>query len=253
MMSLKFPKKLIFTVCTGRCGTQLLSERLAEVPGVTSLHEPEPNFVDILPRVKEDPSAAARFWKEMKLPSISRTPHPVYAETSHLFCKGFLEGLLELGIVPDIILLSRPHRAVASSLQRLGCIPARNALGREWLLGPEDREVLQLPGWSELNDYQLCYWYCLEIERRQAEVEMKITALGGRVVRITLNQIRFSSGMLILIERLGLKKPPFFTRLRWSLTSSKKVNAKTWAASKVIPSEILDQQEEEVRRRIVSG
>jgi len=250
MVKNKLNKRVVFTVCTGRCGTQLLTERLAELPGITSLHEPDPNFVDIFQRVKKDPTEAINFWIEIKLPAIARTSNPIYVETSHLFCKGFLDGLLYLGIIPDIIILSRDHRAVASSLHRLGCIPSRNTLGREWLLGPDDKGVLKLGNWTELNDYQLCYWYCLEIERRQVEVEKKINSLGGRVVRTSLNEIRTALGMLDLINRLDLIKPSIYTRIKWSITSYKRVNTKKWATLKRIPNEILDQQEEEVKKRI---
>jgi len=243
-------KRLIFTICTGRCGTQLLAERLAEVPGVSAFHEPEPNFFNILPQVRSDLSEAVKFWKEVKLPAINETTNPIYVETSHLFCKGFMEGLLELNIVPDIILLSRPHREIASSLNRLDCIPGRNEAGRDWLLSPDEAGVLPIRNWEEMNNYQLCFWYCLEIERRQNAAAKTISSLGGRVIKTALNEIKTGSGMMNVINSLGLSSPKHFTKLKWDLSSRRRINQKKWMPEKIIPNNILDDYEGEVYKMV---
>ncbi len=244
-------KRLIFTICTGRCGTQLLAERLAEVPGVSSLHEGEPNFFNILPKVRINPSEAVKFWKDVKLPTINKTNNPIYVETSHLFCKGFMEGLLEINIIPDIILLSRPHREVASSLYRLDCIPGRNEKGRGWLLSPDEFGVLPVKNWQEMNNYQLCFWYCLEIERRQIEAAKTISSLGGRVIKTTLNEITTRSGMINTINELNLPSPKPLTKLKWDLFSNRRVNQKEWHLAKNIPGNLLDVYERGVYERLV--
>ncbi len=159
-------KKLVFTVATGRCGTAFFTEMLRLVPGAVSLHEPEPEYAEVLRDVQGDPGIARTFLVDNKLPSIVDQDCALYIETSHLFCKGFLEPLLELGIVPALLWIRRAHRAVASSMFRGGTIPGRTDKGLRFYLSPEDPGVLELPGWQKLHDYQLCYWYCLEIERR---------------------------------------------------------------------------------------
>jgi hypothetical protein len=197
-------KRLIFTVTTGRSGTDYLARILDCVPGVASRHETKPNFVWVMRDAQTNPELARRFWIEQKLPAIAETPEPVYVETSHVVCKGFLEPLLELGHRPDLVLLRRPHREVAMSMYRLGTIPGRAPKGLKWYLHPDDPGVLELPGWQELHDYQICYWYCLEIERRRQHYESLIGGMGARVVSITLAELATLRGFMRLREELDL-------------------------------------------------
>lgn len=199
-------KRLIFTVTTGRSGTDYLARLMDCVPGVASVHEPRPHFVWAMRDAQTDPDVARRFWIEQKLPAIEAIPEPVYCETSHLVSKGFLEPLLDFGYRPDLILLRRPHREVALSLYRLATIPGRTPKGLKWYLCPEDPGVLALPGWEELHDYQLCYWYCLEIERRRMHYEALVRGLGGRVVSITLAELSTFRGFMRLRGELGLPR-----------------------------------------------
>ncbi len=164
------PNHLVFTVTSGRSGTKYLAQALNEFKNVTSLHEPDPNFKDYMVKSQFDKDEAITFWKERKLPQIFKTvTTPVYIETSHLFSKGFALPLLELGVVPDLIILVRPERQVASSLYRMGIIPYKTRLGKRWFLSPDYPNTLvkitQNP--FKLHDYQLCYWYCLEVRERQ--------------------------------------------------------------------------------------
>lgn len=245
-------KRLIFTVCTGRCGTDLLAQRLGQLPGVTAVHEPQPAFQSVMRETQEDHRFAIDFWERDKLPAIAKTPHSIYVETSHVFCKGFLEPLLNLGVTPDLILLSRPHREVALSLFRLNCIPGRTEAGLSFLLSPEDPGVLPINGWKELDDYQLCYWYCLEIERRQQEAAELLSAFGGKCVRTTLAEIRTAPGLKSLIAELDLPRPGLWRSLVWSLTASKKVNHKGRHKRSLDSQRSLDELEQDVRDRLKS-
>ena len=74
--------------------------------------------------------------------------------------------MLGLGLLPSLILLRREPRLIALSNLERYAIPARTRLGLEWLLQPNDPDVLQLPAWRRMSDYQLCFWYALEMERR---------------------------------------------------------------------------------------
>jgi len=159
-------KKLVFTVTPGRSGTGFLQALLDLPESTTSLHEPDPQFVLVMRACQNDRRLAYNFLVNSKLPAIANCSTRVYVETSHLFCKGFFELLLKLGITPDLIILRRSHRKVAKSMVSLGTIPGRTLGGLNYYLTPDDPGVLPLPHWQLLNNYQLCYWYCLEIERR---------------------------------------------------------------------------------------
>jgi hypothetical protein len=159
-------KTLIFTVTPGRSGSKYLAALLSTVPGVASHHEPSPDFASVMRRAQQDPEIAFSFLRHKKLPAIAEYTDPVYVETSHLFCKGFLEPLLLMEIYPKLIFLRRHPTDVAWSLVERGTIPTRTSSGCLYLLDPRDPNVLPLKGWESMTDYQLCFWYALEIERR---------------------------------------------------------------------------------------
>ena len=158
-------KKIIFTVTPGRSGTTYLTKLLATVPDVTSLHEPAPNFYYAMRLAQEHPIAAYNFLYQYKIPAIIQCSTPVYAESSHLTCKGFIEPMIRMGLRPHLITLRRQPREVAWSFLGKKNIPTRT--GTDYVLQPSDRGVVPLLNWETLSDYQLCYWYALEIERRQ--------------------------------------------------------------------------------------
>ena len=81
----------------------------------------------------------------------------IYIETSHLYCKGFIEHLLALGLHPAFIILTRPASEVAQILFQISCIPERTGAGRLSLIGPSDPGVLRADGSQQFSDYQLCY------------------------------------------------------------------------------------------------
>lgn len=219
-------KRLIFTISTGRSGTGYLSKMLNYLPGVHSTHEPEPKFSHYMREIQHNAKLAREFWLREKMPAISASGDSIYIETSHLVCKGFLEPLLELGITPNVIILRRPFREVASSLYTLDTIPARSENGQKFLLSPEDPGVLSLPNWQKFNDYQLCYWYCLEIERRAVIYKNMLTHLGARVVETNLDEITTPYGFHSLCQTLNL---PILSESAWKdyLTSYlQKINTK---------------------------
>jgi hypothetical protein len=250
-------RRLVFTVTTGRSGTGYLANLLKCVPGVGSYHEPEPRFSDVMREAQSDPGVALQFLMERKLLRISQDLAPIYVETSHVFCKGFLEPLLEIGPVPDIIVLSRCHRYVATSLYRLGAIPGRTDLGVRWYLGPEDPGVLALPGWKSLHDYQLCYWYCLEIERRAREYEHMLAKRRGRVVRVSLNQLKTIPGFRRFMRNLDLPALGIQGWICYLWARGKRVNVKDRGKSKIqalsLSKSRLESLEQEVRDILEPG
>lgn len=224
-------RRLILTCTTGRSGTGFLAAALSLVPGLVSVHEPKPWLADVLRDVQTDPDLARRFLLEDKLPAMAETVMAkvegrFYAETSHLWCKGFFEPLFDLGLRPDLIVLTRPARQVASSMLRLDTVPGRTAQGLRWYLSPEDPGVLPVDDWKSLSDYQLCYWYCLEIARRSEHYAQLFEQQGARVARIELSQVRTVGGFRRLLRDLDLPSLRFVDWVRLAVNRYTRVNAK---------------------------
>ena len=134
-------------------------------------------------------------------------PTAHYIEASHLFCKGFLEPALALGIVPRLVLLRRSPRRVALSYLARHAVPGRTKLGLKYLLQPTDPGVLPLPGWTRRSAYQLCFWYALEIERRQRAYAQRLAALGGTCVDVSAEELHDLDRFLDVARALRLLEP----------------------------------------------
>jgi hypothetical protein len=197
-------KHLVFTVTAGRTGTTYVT-RLGELlPNTVSLHEPQPSYVHFLRQVQRHPRLAYRFLLEYKLPFIAATSAPRYLETSHLVGKGFLEPMLDLGLRPAVLLLRREPRAIARSLLTRRTVPGRGKLGYKYLVHPGDPGVLPLPGWRTRSDYQLCFWYALEMERRQRVYGELLAARGCALADATAEELHDPARFLAVAETLGL-------------------------------------------------
>ena len=182
-------KQLILTVTAGRTGTAFLHNLFRLFPNVDSFHEEEPSYLHVMRRVQSQPSEATRFLKKFKFPVIAACKSRIFAETSHLFCKGFLEPMINLGVYPDLVLLRRNPRRIALSLLERNTIPGRTSTGTDYLVCPSDPNTLPLPLWEGLTDYQLCFWYALEIERRQQRYGHYMLQLGRKVCDVTANEL----------------------------------------------------------------
>lgn len=197
-------KQLVFSITAGRTGTVYLQQLLGLFPETTSLHEPEPAYVSVLRSVQHRPSLAREFLLEYKLPFIAGVTTPRYAETSHLFCKGFLEPALDLGLLPRFVMLRRSPRRIASSYLARRAVPARTKYGLKYLLHPGDPGVLPLPKWPRCTDYQLCFWYAVEMERRQQDYARLLAARGGTCVDVTAEELHGAERFLQMAAALGL-------------------------------------------------
>jgi O-antigen/teichoic acid export membrane protein len=200
-------KNLVFSVTAGRTGTLFVQKLFSILPNVTSEHEPQPAFHTYLRRVQRHPGFAKIFLSQYKLPYIGGIDTPHYVELSHVFCKGFLEPLLGLGLTPNLILLRRnPRRVALSHLERYA-VPDRTFYGLEFLLNPRESGTLPLPGWRRMTDYQLIFWYALEIERRQREYAHLVRSRGGIVCDVTATELNDLNCFLALAASLGILDP----------------------------------------------
>ncbi len=121
------PNRFIFTISSGRSGTKHLTRILGSFPEVGALHEPAPNFLQEMRVAQLDFEIAQRFLDDKKLPQLSLAKEKIFAEISHMWCKGLLQAWLlrEDLPVPDVVILDRSLRSVALSILRLETTPER--------------------------------------------------------------------------------------------------------------------------------
>lgn len=248
--------RLIFCLSPGRCGTKYLAALLGTIPGVCAVHEGQPDFVDWARAARRDPQEAWRFWHCEKLPAIQALGCDVYVETSHLFGKGFVKPLLDLGAVPDVVVLYRYYRDVALSFWRRGSIPAKTLRGQRYLLHPEQAEYRPLPHWWRFSDYQLCYWYTLEMRERTSVLWRQIQMAGGKVAHLdfdllTEGRVDLAEGCESpdnisswIVDELGLPSP---NQITFDLIQGQFRNATPLQLRDRLPPGDLDELERQVR------
>ncbi|OEU18432.1 hypothetical protein FRACYDRAFT_236711 [Fragilariopsis cylindrus CCMP1102] len=208
--------------------------------------------------------------------TMSRNRITHYVETSHLFCKGFIEPMKKILLESSktstnssslfssscgdggnhhhhhhhdhhhssccccygyklqktfsLIILRRHPSLIAYSLLQRNAIPGRSRWGKKYLLHPNDWNVLGnnnehndndgkngnndrrrlrwisiLSSWS---DYQLCYWYALEIERRQIQyTKMACDDGDWKCCTITIDELTNFDKFCTMCIALGIELP----------------------------------------------
>lgn len=205
--SLEIDKRLIFTVTSGRSGTAYLTELFKIIPDVASFHEPEPSYAQVLRRIQSDPYISYPFLLQNKLPEILKSQEGIYVETSHLLCKGFIEPLLRMNLRPSLIFLRRNPRDVAWSFMERLTIPGRTTNGIQHLLDPRDMNVMPFHNWQAASNYQLCFWYALEMERRYIHYAHMARQFGLAMFDTTSHELNDFNTFREMLRVLGIKPP----------------------------------------------
>ena len=203
-------KRLIFCCTPGRSGTNLLAKLLSLVPSICSVHEAKPSFDNYFwrttnPILDYDKTSYIykKFW-ELKLKAIERdTDKLIYSETSHMTFKGFIE-FLPNDIEFSVIFLHRDPRDVAKSLYAINDIPGRSRTGKRVCFDPSDNHnIINIADkWTKLSNYQLCYWYVLEMYKRS---EMYWSLCHSKLrAKITLSQLLEPTKFQAMLAELQL-------------------------------------------------
>jgi len=247
-------KRLIFTVTSGRSGSHFLTRLLNYLPRMDVFHEEMTHsYHTVLRENQSNPEVGMAFLREKKLPFIESCKFPVFAETSHLICKGFLEHFLELELIPDLILLSRERRKIATSLYRLGTIPGRQEKALQFYLMPTDREVVSTEDWQSWTDYQLCYWHVLEIERRQRAYGELFSKMGARVHACDLDELTLVDGYKKMIKEMVLPGPGLVNWLKFLRSKRKRAGDFTKSKSQRSLPKDIDSQEAKIEELFSSS
>jgi hypothetical protein len=201
---------------------------------------------------QSDQSIADRFLNEVKIPWLATIKESIFAEISHLWCKGLLQAWLRRDDlpVPDVVLLDRNLR---KSILRLETTPERSYGGREWYIGPSAQTaILKVKNWDSWSDYQLCYWYAMEVEARKVVLGNLIESQGGRVCRISITELAKWQGVKRLIRELDLPKPRIkeIYTLMWLISEKSNTQGSEKVRHGDFPAEQLAAWECEVNRAI---
>ena len=197
-------RNIVLTVAAGRCGTDALSHRIVLLDGVTSVHEPSPHYRFILQKANHDFGLAARFFAHVKVPALLSYETQSVVESNHLYGKGFFEASIAMGFRPKLIFLRRDARANAISLLRKNAVPGRTLAGKRYLIAPSDNPYLSLATAQGLSDFQLCYWYCLEMHLRHELYQKVCQEMKIQSAALHTEDLNFSERLKSMVRAIDL-------------------------------------------------
>jgi glycosyltransferase involved in cell wall biosynthesis len=247
-------RRTIFCLSSGRSGTAYLTALLKGVPGLIALHEPEPKYQWQTLPLQQNAAHASEFIRKQKLPWIRQLPDATYFEASHYMHKGFLEAWLDSGLVPDAIIMQRDLRDTALSWYALNVdFFANPQFVKQHMLHPEEaRELfLPLPDWKSYNNYQLCYWYALEQQKRSEHYAKILTKKGAKTFTTSLEALTSGKDIEALLAWLEVKidkRGVEFIHARSQQRINDKNQFKNIKRLESIENMNLDLLEEEVRK-----
>lgn len=227
----------IFSINTGRSGSDYLTELLAQATNTVSLHEGLPIMNgQPMRQFNNGDSDTLSQLMPLKMQEIQkkRKPGKIYCETNHSYIKGWGELIPDAYIPQEslgVIILNRDVQKTVHSLLRVHEAPGTSEWSRTWYLEPDASQNLSTPS-DKADPYDLCAWYV-------DEIRLRAKAYQKRFPRITyfecnLEQLNDYEFVLKLFETFGLNPTselkavcgrPLNTRTEWPKVSLDEVLA----------------------------
>jgi hypothetical protein len=242
---MRFPdlldRRLIFSINSGRSGSNYLAELLGTARRVKSFHEAEPSMSgDYIDMINSEPLEASREKRRVKSHAIAETlradRRKVYAETNHTFIKTFYDVVLEDFRNVQVIILRRDLAHVLKSFVELGYFSSLNPRAEKWMSSP-NAVTAALPALApddELDQFDRCIAYLFDIEARAERFQRDYPAVPVHEVQLQqLNELGFVQA---LFRRLGLTTTFWTKRL-----CGRVVNEKTKRKSRFPNPTTLEQ------------
>jgi len=237
-------KTITLMLSAGRSGTNKLATMLSTVPDVYAEHEGDPGFHTVRVANLHDSSVGKSFVQN-KIEFFNSKPQTHCVHTGHMVGEGFIEHFLDQGITPNIIVLRRPMREVALSMFNLKWIPGRHKLIRGWYSGPDEPNVLPYNGWESAHSYQLCYWWCLDTERRIRHYTPILKQRDCKIYETTLDQILDLTQFNKLLSFFGMQNVESITKEK--VNQFEEISR---GLQQDIPDSFLDELESDVLQNI---
>lgn len=168
--------RLVFSINSGRSGSQYLARLLGTANGVCAFHEAEPDmsglFLQMVCQQGLKETFAARSIKAQAIEHIiGQLPAgTLYAETNHMFIKTYFDVILQYfgEHIVEVIRLRRRLPDVLKSFINMGYFSDRNRVWPAWMHIPGrcDSAFNPPPLQRQPDQFDLAIGYLLDIEAR---------------------------------------------------------------------------------------
>lgn len=200
--------KYIFSINSGRSGSDYLTKLLSCSTSTVSIHEGFP-IMNGIPMVKfnNDNESELKKLIPLKLKQIRKSvghKNKVYCETNHSFIKGW-GYLIPDNYIPQeeiaVIILRRNIEDTIYSLMRVHDIPGSSQASRTWYLPIEsEKNISHLA--ENSNPYEICKWYINEINLRAEKYKCEFPEIT--FIESDLEELNDYSFVLNIFKKLDL-------------------------------------------------
>lgn len=205
--------RYVFSINSGRSGSEYLAQLLGTAEGAIAHHEAEPTMSGPWLRMVGGRGFAETLDLRMtKAEAITRAlvgapPGAVYVETNHMFIKTFWDVALKAFDPEDIdvIILRRHLPSVLKSFINLGYFSARNRVWPDWMhtLDARGSVLTPLGPQQALDQFDLAIGYLMDIEARA--LRFVSARPGCRIHEARLEGIQTPDAVSRLFSDLGLE------------------------------------------------
>lgn len=200
--------KYIFSINSGRCGSDYLTELLSKAENTVSIHEGLP-IMNGSPMHKFNNGDDSELRKLMPLKmreikNKSKNGRKIYCETNHSFIKGWGYLLPDAYLSQEeiaIVILRREFDKTAYSLLRSHEVPGISEWSRTWYLSPNATRNLSKHD-DNANFYDICKWYVQETYLRAEQYKQMFPKI--KYVEYELEQLNKYDSVAEMFESLEL-------------------------------------------------
>lgn len=237
--------KFTCLITPGRSGSTFLQVTLnrlynvfAEESYYTITGKPEQCFSSIIGKTEAEKNAFIK----SKIQYIEGLNCEHYMDSVSLICQdNNIERFIDNGCVPNVITLRRDPRLVAQSFYELHWDPIAPPMSSLDLTASDAiKMTLTAP-----HPYQLCLWYCVEIERITRAYRGKLEAWGVKHYETSLRELIDKDSFNRMFE--------YFDMPTIGYVYTDKINALDDLKVRKLPSEHLWELEEEFTTNIISN
>ena len=192
-------RRLVFSINSGRSGSQYLAELLATGKKVRCFHEPHPNMSGVhLDLVTKAPYADSKQERRVKCVGIAHrlrtmAPGKVYAETNHMFIKTFFDVILAEYRAVEVIILRRDLVKVLKSFVDMGYFSEASPVSWKWMVRADAATSALKPvaPFDEMDPCDRSIAYLLDIEARAQRFKLEYPNVPTHEVRLeSLNDMK---------------------------------------------------------------